>query len=679
MADLDLNALLQDAYEIDQSEAEAEAAAAKRRQSSPPPAAPPAPPAAIDQPPPPPSQPADQDADDEPALRNELAEAERFACDILGHAWYCPQLGTKKAGEVESGWLIWDGTRLAASEDGAIYRLARRTALALSADYEAEAKDLYRLAVEKDQQARREDTQPAQAMQLQHQAKGHRAIAGRRLTAAERIQTEDRITKMIRHARNDARLIIDQNELDADENLINCDNGVLDLRTGALSPHDPSYRCTRLAPVPYDPQADRTSLMRLLNRALQAEDPQTGAWVTDTDRIRYLQDAIGHAAFGHQRLQKVYICQGAGGDGKGTLFEAILDALGGGSSGYAMKASMQSFVQAKVSSHRVRDDVANMRSARMIFASEINRGETLDEAFLKAMSGEDTQRVRHLYGKEFEFRPSATPFLQVNGSPRLDPTDKAIWRRVEIIPFGPPLTEDEKDPAVRQAMHDPADGGKALLAWIVEGAMRTHGCRAIKRAASVDAATAAFRAEQDLVAQFVADMLRLPPFDHVPKTYIAAEALKSLWQEWIDESGTSSAMLYNGKRMGSTLRELGCWPKQSRDTGKNRKTWYGVTCHPEHQRFDEHAADSFKPSEEAHLQRLTEAAAAGAVSLFPQAYSPRATRENEMLYARTRARSGSLFSCATDSEEGKGNKETDQTHADGGIPPGLDTTLEPNW
>jgi putative DNA primase/helicase len=534
------------------------------------------------------------DSNEEIELRNEYADADRFVTDIMGKAWYCPQRSAKKA-DIEAGWLVWDGKRLKPSEDGSILRLAKATALNLSTEYLENAKVLGSIIQEL------EKAHPIDKEKIKETKQKQSRLVAR----ADRIQTESRSLVLINLARIDQRILIDQKELDADPNILNMQNGVVHLPTGTLTTHDPKHRCTKITATHYDPSIDQSIVLRLLNRACMKQNAD-GVWIPDTDRIRFLQDAIGSGLYGHQELQKFYLCIGNGGDGKGTLFESLLDALGGGHDGYAMKADMQSFVRQKVSGHRIRDDLANMAGARLVLASEINKGEALDAALVKTLSGEDTQRVRHLFGKEFEFRPICTLFMQANHEPYVDSQDDAIWRRLVKIPFGPSLREDERDPSVRRALHDPKTGGAALMAWAIEGAKRTYQVKHLTTTESVEDATKKYREEMNPLTGFLIEDLRFASKDHAKETWVAQSAIVPAFQKWQTDSGLEDkkGSGLSGQRIGRQLKDFGAFPGTRKVGVKQTRIWYGVTLGPESENRYESCEGSFVPTEQEHHAQI---------------------------------------------------------------------------
>ena len=79
--------------------------------------------------------------------------------------------------------------------------------------------------------------------------------------------------------------------------------------------------------------------------------------------------------------------------------------------------------------------MAQLRGARLVFASETDEGHRLAEARIKDLTGGEDIAARFMRGEWFSFVPTFTPWLATNHKPVIRGTDAAIWDRVGLIPF----------------------------------------------------------------------------------------------------------------------------------------------------------------------------------------------------------------------------------------------------
>jgi putative DNA primase/helicase len=107
-------------------------------------------------------------------------------------------------------------------------------------------------------------------------------------------------------------------ELDSDPWTLNVLNGELDLRTGALHPHDPKHLHTRLAPVPYDPAAVCPRWHLFLAEIFPA----------DSELWEFLRLLTGYLLTGDTREQAAFFLVGKGANGKSVLVETLRSLLG---------------------------------------------------------------------------------------------------------------------------------------------------------------------------------------------------------------------------------------------------------------------------------------------------------------------------------------------------------------
>src|SRR5262249_54371075 len=147
------------------------------------------------------------------------------------------------------------------------------------------------------------------------------------------------------------------------------------------------------------------------------------------------------------------------------------------------------------------NDVARLKGARFVSAIEAEDGRRLAEALIKQMTGGDTMTARFLYGEFFEFLPEFKIFLAVNHKPLIRNTDHAIWRRIRLVPFTVTIPEAERDKDLPAKLRRELSG---ILAWAVQGCLDWQRA-GLGMPEAVKAATAEYRAEMDVLDQFLAE------------------------------------------------------------------------------------------------------------------------------------------------------------------------------
>jgi len=341
---------------------------------------------------------------------------------------------------------------------------------------------------------------------------------------------------------------ISHEELDADPWLLNCQNGIVDLRTGQLSPHDPTKMITRITNVEYDPDAETYEWDRFLEKIL-----------IDDSLIRHVQRLIGYCCTGSTREQVLPIFWGEGSNGKSTMLDTLKAALG---TDYASTAPPSLIVQKKSESHPT--ELAGLCGKRMVTAIETEKGQRLNEPLVKQLTGSDSISARRMRENFWEFKPTHKIILCTNHEPRVG-DDYAIWRRLVMIPFTVQFWNPEKGetgPVELQRDNDlPARLEKCLpgvLAWAVRGAIDWF-----NGGLSVDEktrqATAEYRERQDYFGRFVAERCVTGPVYRVQFS-----KLYDQYKDWAEE---------NGERVASK-KSFGEWLNQKRfEKDKSNGIW----------------------------------------------------------------------------------------------------------
>lgn len=287
--------------------------------------------------------------------------------------------------------------------------------------------------------------------------------------------------------------------LDSDPMLLNCANGVVDLRTGALRPHDPALRMTQIVPVDYDPDA----VCQEWETALYQIAGERG------DIAGFLRRWFGYCLSGSTREQVFVAHYGDGSNGKSL----VMDLMAKTSGSYA--ASAPSGMMAATKYESVKDtELAILRGRRMVTAHETREGVELREDFVKMASGGDKITARRLYSDEFEFTPTHKLQILTNHLPTIKGQDHGIWRRTVLVPylstFGGAVGEVLKSGAVVTHVQDKLlferlstpEALRGILAWRVRGCMEWLR-DGLMIPDSVRAAGEQYRSSMDRVGQFV--------------------------------------------------------------------------------------------------------------------------------------------------------------------------------
>jgi len=274
---------------------------------------------------------------------------------------------------------------------------------------------------------------------------------------------------------------------DRDRHLLNLVNVTVDLRDGTVVQHDSTHLITRVIPQTYDPKAPATS--DLWNDTLARFQP-------DAEVRDFLRVFAGYCATGETRERKMVIAYGIGRNGKGTLMEPLVRALGP----YAKVVQTATFERGGS-----RDNpyaMADLRGARLASAAESNKGSAFNEALVKSVTGGGQQVTRAIYERSVSWEPDFKLVLETNNKPRIKEAGPAIWDRVVLVPFDVRLEAANVDPTVKQRLVSGGDEQRAVLAWVISGAV-TYYADGLRVPKAIRRASDAFRADSDELAEFL--------------------------------------------------------------------------------------------------------------------------------------------------------------------------------
>ncbi len=421
------------------------------------------------------------------------------------------------------GWLTWDGRRWCAIAEEEVIALALNVVASIFEEAAAAGK--------------RGDTE--RSTELQKHATRSRSAAG--------------LANMVRVARALPGITIRPEQLDADPWLFCCANGVLDLHTLELRPHERDLLLTKVSTVRYDPAARSAKWDAFIAHLANGREGYAD----------FLQTVAGYALCGDTSEEKFVLMTGEGGAGKGTWADALRAVLGD----YAAVADFDTFMRQERSGGAApTEDLARLAGTRAVFASESEDGKRMSEARVKSITGGDTIAASFKYGHIFEFRPQFKLFLASNYPPAVREDDSGLWRRMLHVPFDQPPARP--DPDLKARFRDAERDASAVLNWMVAG-FQMWLRRRIVVPECVRVSTESYRADQDLLADFFAEKCVLKRSAAVP-----THDLKVAYKEWRNETGERYAPGW--KRVCERLRQAGCESKPGFYRGKRKRLWIGV-------------------------------------------------------------------------------------------------------
>lgn len=439
---------------------------------------------------------------------SDIGNGERFATLYGDNVRYCKKW--KK-------WLIWDDTRWAVDELGCIDQLAKKTVISIYNEIS----------------------------QIGGNSEAASAKREEIFTHAKRSESDSKINALLSRARSERNIPAKPEQFDKNRDLLCVENGILNLQTGELLPHNQSDFITKIAPVIYDTKAECPTFMRFIRRIMDGNE----------ELITFIQRAAGYSLTGDVSERCMFILYGSGKNGKSTLVEVLSELLGN----YSLRTPTETLM-VKHGSTGVPNDVARLKGARFVSASETEEGQRLSESKIKDMTGGDTLTARYMHGEWFDFSAEFKIWLSTNHKPTIQGTDQAIWDRIRLIPFNVRIPEKEQNKHLLIQLKTELPG---ILNWAIQGclAWRRDG---LGMPAEVISAVSDYRCEMDIVGQFISECCI-----ESAAVQVTSKALYTDYCEWCDKNGERSL---SQNKFGRRIKERGF------EDGRNGKArfWRGI-------------------------------------------------------------------------------------------------------
>ncbi|GAQ91602.1 hypothetical protein KFL_008160020 [Klebsormidium nitens] len=259
---------------------------------------------------------------------------------------------------------------------------------------------------------------------------------------------------------------------DQDNHVANAPNGVIDLRTGDLSPHHPQDLCNNTT-CTYIKGASKSSTARFRTFSMDVLPPEYIDW---------LQIFLGYCLTGETSEELIIIMNGEGSNGKSVLATAIRRAFGS----YSTAGNKAIFIKPtfKANASAASSHLMCIKSKRFVTNDESEKDDHLNGSFLKEAASGNPIEARELFCKPQVYIPRYKLCLFTNFRPHFPSDDAALVRRIVLLMFDFIFkSPDELDrnnkrhkpmDLTLKSYFESAEGAADVLDFCVEGAMKYY-------------------------------------------------------------------------------------------------------------------------------------------------------------------------------------------------------------
>ncbi len=316
----------------------------------------------------------------------------------------------------------------------------------------------------------------------------------------------------------DVRLATEGAAVDADIDTLNLTNGLLDVRTMALRPHDPDHLSTIQLPVAYDPDANCPRFGRFLDEVLPP------------DAIPVVVEMLGYLLTADTRQHKAFLLLGGGSNGKSVLLDVIRALLGAEN---CAATPLQALGEERFAPATLVGKLANL-------CADLPAATQKDTSTFKEVVAGDRLKAEEKFRPPFDFTPFARLVFSANEAPGTTDASHGYWRRWVTIPFPARYAEPDEVAALAAGARVLDRGLTArllaelpgILNLALVGLARLRAQGGFTKAESCEMALQQYRERADSVAGFVAESCDMTPGCTVGRTtlYVA-------YRDWCLQSG----------------------------------------------------------------------------------------------------------------------------------------------
>lgn len=282
-------------------------------------------------------------------------------------------------------------------------------------------------------------------------------------------------------------------EFDNQPHLLNCINCTYNLKTGKVQEHSAADMLSKCVNAEYAPDAKNERFEKFIDEICESNAEQKSA----------LQCALGYSLIGATPEECLFLAYGKSTrNGKGTLFDLVLDTLGD----YGLQMDFDTIARSGTKdASRATPDLARLVGIRYVLVNEPQKGTCFNEGLTKQLTGSDDITARPLYGSVIQFKPKFTIYITTNNLPKISDDTLFSSDRIRILPFNRHFSETERDTSLKVTLRE-NNGKSAVLNWLIEG-YKIYKAEGLKDTEQSRLILAHYKSENDYFQEFINECL----------------------------------------------------------------------------------------------------------------------------------------------------------------------------
>jgi putative DNA primase/helicase len=328
---------------------------------------------------------------------------------------------------------------------------------------------------------------------------------------------------------------------------VNLTNGLFDLETLELKPHNPDLYMTTQLHFPYDPEADCPLFRRYLYTSLVLPNGKT-----DQDMVFLALEALAYSMTARTDMKASFWLVGEPDSGKSTLIAIIRKLMG----------NLHTTIDLnQLATNRFL--LSGIVGKRVVTFTEAETNTILPDALYKAMVGGQDEIYVDVKNKPgISFVPEAKFWWGMNRPPRISDRTAATFNRLRVLPFTRTIPVNERIGGLSdQIAQNEASG---VFNWLLIGWRRLLNAGEFTRPALSETWRDDYRRNNDTESQFIEECA---VYD--PNGKVQASDLYTRYKWWCEESG------FKPKNKFSVAEE---WRRLGLTSSKTSyHYWHGIT------------------------------------------------------------------------------------------------------